>query len=88
MWPFNKSKNNNKELRTDQNTDLPKKPPITLQASDDSIKRAVNILEVSGIVVSNTVYSQIVPWMAHAIRSYQDLDRAAFENEKNEQKTG
>lgn len=87
IWPFKAKPNGEYQSETDP----PKKTSITLSASDDAITRAVNIMNASGLVVNNVAYNQIVPWMAHAIRAYQDLDRAAFQNEaeqKNEQKTG
>lgn len=76
MWPFKKIQTPEPEV---------KKPPqpITLSSDDDDITRAINILRISGIGINDTVYRQIVPWMARAIRSYQDLDREAGQKDTN-----
>lgn len=61
---------------------IPKTPrQLTLNVEDDDITRAVNMLKASGMSVNELTYTAVVPWMAHAIRAYREMDREKWENE-------
>jgi hypothetical protein len=84
MWPFKKQSQYKKSLNQNTTTDVKKKNSVTLTASDDDITWAVNMLSLSGICVNDTVYNQIVPWMARVVSAYQELDRQTYMKENNE----
>lgn len=83
MWPFKKNTTPSRDT-----TDIKNSKSVTLAASDNDITRAVNMLNLSGICVNDTVYNQIVPWMARVISAYQELDRQFYTKDDNEQKSG
>ena len=78
MWPFKR--------RDAAAIETPQPAPkvdskITLSVHDDDLTRTINILRMGGLVINQTIYNQMVPWMARAVRAYQDLDRQAWESE-------
>lgn len=36
-----------------------------------------------GTLMNDTVYTQIVPWMARVVKAYQELDREAWRKDIN-----
>lgn len=78
MWPF--KRRDATAIETPQ-PDTKADSKITLSVHDDDLTRTINILRMGGLVINRTTYNQMVPWMARAVRAYQDLDRQAWESE-------
>lgn len=68
--------------------EVEKRETISLNASDNDLVRAEKICRVAGLAMTQAARDATIPWMARAIKSYQELDRELWEREKKNEVLG